>query len=225
MRKITVLLLLFLGLNIYSGDVAIFTNLGFSPDGKYFLFGEHGVLKNNSPYANMWIVDVPRNDFVKGGVFSGKYNISIQPGESSLGALLKLVDSSNSIIKKYKIDYLDLGRPLYIKINEETESGILNFRDFVTGKSYMVKLDQSLSESGEVSSSFSIELEITNADGQLNKYKVGNPHINRKNVKNYAIERIIENNSGKNIVFVLAKNQIIDGETQIRYMVETIQLK
>jgi predicted secreted protein len=53
----------------YAGDAAVFQNLGFSPEGKYFMFAQYGVSEGSSlPYAEIYTVDVARNRFVPGGI-------------------------------------------------------------------------------------------------------------------------------------------------------------
>lgn len=228
MKKLFILMIFtFIAINIFSGDVANFVNLGFSPDGRYFLFGEHGV-KSDEPvaYANMWLVDVKNNSFVKGGVFSGSYKTEIEPGESSLGALLKLLQSASAKINKYKIDFLDQGRPLYIRINEDTDVDKLNFRDFPTGRSFKLSLDKDVSGSdSDVASSFKIDLEILEKSGSTRNITIGNPNYKRKGVNDYKILRVLNNESGDSIVIVVSKRILENGEINERYMVETVSLK
>lgn len=228
MKKLSIIILsTLLAVSISAGDVADFVNLGFSPNGNYFLFGEYGVkVDYQKAYANMWLVDVNRNVFVKGGVFSGEYETVIEPGESSLGALLKLLDKGAGKIHAYSIDYLDQGRPLYVRINDDNDIDTLSFRDFTSGLSYSVKVNKNVRVSGSTTySSFGIILETTNKNGVTRKYNIGNPSYERKNVKDYKIERILHSSNGNNIVVVLSK-YIIDGDDiNVRYMVETISLK
>lgn len=228
MKKLSIIVIsIIFASSIFAGDVADFVNLGFSPRGDYFLFGEYGVkVKYQKAYANMWLVDVNRNVFVKGGVYSGEYETVIEPGESPLGALLKLLDKGRSKTSAYNIDYLDQGRPLYVRINDDNDIDSLSFRDFTTGLSYDVKVNKNVRISGSTTySSFGIVLETMNKNGISRKYNIGNPSYERKNVKDYKIERILHSSNGHNIVIVLSK-YIIDGDDiNVRYMVETISLK
>ena len=51
-------------------DVAEYADLGFSPDGKYFVFAQYGVTdKDFEPYAEIYTVDVAKNDFLKNGIY------------------------------------------------------------------------------------------------------------------------------------------------------------
>ena len=55
---------------LFAGDVANLVNLGFSPDGMTYAFGEYGITDQTyRSYAEIYIVDVAKNDFVKSGIF------------------------------------------------------------------------------------------------------------------------------------------------------------
>ena len=63
-------MILALCLSVFAGDVAEYTDLGFSPDGKYFVFAQYGVTdKDFEPYAEIYTVDVAKNDFLKNGIY------------------------------------------------------------------------------------------------------------------------------------------------------------
>lgn len=227
MKKLSIMIFLISFTSIiFAGDVANFINLGFSPNGNYFLFGEYGIVTDyQKAYSNMWLVDVQKNSFVSGGRFSGEYKTVIEPGESSVGALLKILGEGQSLVKKYKIDYLEQGRPLYVRINDNDNVDLLSFRDFVTGLSYNFEMIKNSEKVGDVTkSSFGINLKTTDKNGKNKSYKIGNPNYKRDNVIDYKIERILHSSSGSNIVVVISK-YIKDGENvNVRYMVETISL-
>lgn len=224
MKKISVFLfsLILTGIT-FAGDMSNFVNLGFSESGDYFLFGEYGIVTDfQKTYANMWLVDVKRNSFVTNGVMSGEYKTVIEPGESAIGALLKLLVEGQSVIKKYNIDYLEQGRPLYVRINDSNDVDNLKFRDFLTGLSYDITLVKDVTDKA---SSFYINLETADKSGKKNTYKVGNPSYKRDGVVNYKIERILHTSEGSSLVIVISKYIKSDDEVNVRYMVETISLK
>ncbi len=227
MKKLSILLIFISMTSImFAGDVSNFMNLGFSADGKYFLFGEYGIVADyQKAYSNMWLVDVKNNSFVSGGVFSGEYKTVIEPGESSIGGLLKLLREGEKKISKYKIDHLEQGRPLYVRINDNDNVDLLNFRDFITGLTYEFKMVKSSRKDGNTNySSFGISLKTTDKNGKVKSYKLGNPKYERKDVVDYKIERILHSSTSSNVVVVISK-YISDGENiNIRYMVETISL-
>ena len=54
----------------FAGDVAAFEDIGFSADGKTYLFAEYGITdKDFQGYAEIYAVDIEKNDFLKNGVF------------------------------------------------------------------------------------------------------------------------------------------------------------
>ena len=62
----------------FAGDAASFDDIGFSEDGKYYLFGQYGKTdKTYEPWAEIYTVDVAANDFVKGEVFKSGENYRI----------------------------------------------------------------------------------------------------------------------------------------------------
>lgn len=227
MKKISILTLLILtSASLFAGDIAEFVNLGFSPDGKYFMFAEHGIEPSvQKAYSNLWIVDVNRNRFVKEGKFSGSYNTVVEPGESSAGAMFKLLEKAVNKRKQYQIDYLEQGRPLYIRINEEENVDTLDFRDFISGKRYSVELKKNIEEDEtSVKSSFVIHLETEDSNGKIRSYVVGLPDFKRKGVADYRIDRILHAPGSQKVVFVISK-YIKDGEDiSVRYMVESVPL-
>ena len=53
-----------------AGDAAVFVDGGFSSDGSVYLFGQYGKTdKSFRGWAEIYTVDVAKNDFVKGGTY------------------------------------------------------------------------------------------------------------------------------------------------------------
>ncbi len=69
-RLLCICVFFMLGLSVFAGDVAQFVDLGFSPDGRYYMFGQYGVTdKTWQGYAEIYTVDMDKNAFVPAGVF------------------------------------------------------------------------------------------------------------------------------------------------------------
>jgi predicted secreted protein len=218
-------LLILTALAASAGDVAQFVNLGFSPDGKSFMFGQYGITEKGSlPWAGACIVEVAKNAFVPKGNTQLTGSQAVDPGASGLGALLKALSSSAAQVKRYKIDHLVSGRLLYILMDGAPAADALEFRDFQSGKSYRVALAQSLSPKGE-SSSFSITVSITDKDGKTGSFVAGDPTFKRPGVKAYHIKQIILSPDGGSLVFVVQKEEQDTNGNNIRYMVETARQK
>lgn len=58
---------------VFAGDAASFDDIGFSADGKYYIFGTYGKTDMKyEPWAEIYTVDVAANNFVKGEVYKSK---------------------------------------------------------------------------------------------------------------------------------------------------------
>ncbi|MBN2625520.1 MAG: DUF2259 domain-containing protein [Spirochaetales bacterium] len=237
MRKLLLLsLVLILSLTALSaGDRAEFVNLGFSPDGNYFMFGFYGYDSQiHKSYAEIYTVDVARNLFVPKGVSKGTYDYTVVPGQSVEGALFSLLEDNASVRTSYSIQYLETGRPIYIRIDDNPESpdnlateenpgmNNLEFNDFVNGDHYVLTLDQTREEGTPVSSTFALDLTVTSSDGLSQTYSVGHPNYKRSNVEKYNIDRVLIGPDNRSVIIIIAK---FYDNGNIRYMVETVKLK
>jgi predicted secreted protein len=209
-----------------AGDVATFVDLGFSPDSSYFMFGQYGVDQaSGSPYAETYLVDNKKNDFVRDGVARKIYDTKLEPGQDASGAFYALFADEASLAKKYKIDHLKPGRLLYILVDGQEPPATLSFRDFKSGASYEVALNQKAAEAGgSVSSSFGIAVSRAAKDGAAKRVVGGNPDIKRAGVKAYVIRRIIAAPDERTLVFILEKRMVDKSGGAIRYMIEALKL-
>jgi len=224
---VVIVLISMLAVAAFAGDKAEFANLGFSPDGKYFFFGQYGfVPEKTKSYADLFLVDVKNNKFVPAGVFSGEYKGTLEPGQSPDGGLFSLLETAVPARKKYNIDYLKKGRPLYIRISDTEESiDVLDFRDFETGARYSMELIQNVKadeEGNPQESSFYIEMVYTGSGGLEVPFVIGHPDFVRKGIREYRIERVLTDPENKSIIIVLSK---IDNDLNVRYMVETVRIR
>ena len=211
---------------LWAGDVATFVNLGFSEDSRYFMFAQYGVLeKGSAPYAELYVVDVPKNVFVSQGARKVTYTRNIEPGSSGQGALLNLVEDAQSLKKQFRIDHLLTGRLLYLLVDGGAATDTIEFRDFIRGSTYRVTLQQDVSsKNGQYSSSFHVQVGITEKDGSARSLDVGNPGYQREGVKGYRIKQILLAPNGKSLVFVIQREEQDTKGSNIRYMVETVSL-
>ena len=85
MKKLIVILALawVVPLAAAAGDIANLVNLGFSPDSSHFMFGFYGFdVQSGKPYAELFIVDTKKNNFVQGGTFKGLF--AVEPDRKSV---------------------------------------------------------------------------------------------------------------------------------------------
>ncbi|HET7838566.1 MAG TPA: DUF2259 domain-containing protein [Rectinemataceae bacterium] len=223
---ITAFAILVATLPVVAGDVATFVDLGFSSDSAYFMFGQYGADQaTGKPYAETYIVDNGRNDFVAQGVARKVYDASLEPGLDGVGAFYTLFADQVPLSKKYRIDHLKPGRLLYVLLDGQEPPATLSFRDFKSGAAYEIALNQKTSEAkGGTSSSFGISVSVKLGDGATKRVTGGNPDIKRPGVKAYVIRRIIAAPDQKTLVFIVEKRMANGGDGGIRYMVEVLKL-
>ena len=216
-------LVLFSGV-LYAGDVASFANLGFSADGRYFMFAQYGIQEESSfPYVDLFVVDVAANDFIDGGVIKKTYSKAAEPGFVGEGALYTIVGESAALIGKYGVDHLETGRILYLLVDGEEPKEDLDFRDFVSGIRYKVKLQQNVYGTNEnVRSSFYIDLTVIAKNGSAKYYRLGLPNYQRRGIKSYRIKQVLLSPDGKSLVFLIEREEVDKSGSNIRYMVETV---
>jgi predicted secreted protein len=209
-----------------AGDIATFVNLGFSPDSAFFMFGQYGLDSGGGkPYAETYMVDTKKNDFVKNGVMRRVFDAKVEPGQDVQGALFALYGENLPLVKSCKIDNLATGRLLYVLLDGEEPPATLSFRDFKTGAAYDIALQKKVSESKDsVVSSFGLAVSVTLKDGTVKRVTAGNPDIKRSGVKDYVIRRIIIAPDEKTLVLIIEKNMAQKGDQAVRYMVETLKL-
>lgn len=235
MKKIILsgLVFIFSVMCLSAGDVATFVDKGFSEDGKYYVFGQYGRTdKKYQGWAEIYQVDIQKNDFVDSGVFKMKPT-AVTADKSGEEVYEALEAKSFYHMKELNCKKAEPDQVLYIcdDINKSGTDKIV-FKDFVnseldTVNTYNIQLVPTVSGYGQnVKSSFYIMVEKKDSEGNLiSKTQVGSPNVVRKGVSNYKIERIMSDKSGKNFIFIVEK--IIEDETgiSIRYMVESAVIK
>ncbi|MCX7655940.1 MAG: DUF2259 domain-containing protein [Treponemataceae bacterium] len=222
------ILIVSIGGHLCAGEVATFVDLGFSPDGKYYLFGQYGITsKTLLPWAELFFVDVDKNNFVPGGKKQYTHSGPLIPGQDGSGALYTLLVTNKELIQKYNIDFLRQSTPLYITPDGEKKevSDPIEFRDFASGRSFKASLTQYVEGSGKnLVSSFFINLEVTDARGNTKKYLVGTPTLKRPLIASYMIRKAMLAPQDGSLLFIIEMRRIADQGFDIRYMVEALRL-
>ena len=213
---------------LWGGDTAVFVDLGFSSDGRTYMFGQYGVLSPSlRPWADLYIVDVVTNSFVQNGRVSLTESVPIKAGQDGSGILHRLVSNNSSLTNRYGINFQNQGLPLYISRDERPPSRgeKIDFRDFLSGKSYNAQLIPTVTGSGQnVRSQFYINLEVSSPNGQLRTYKIGAPNFVRQGIIQYNIKRVLIDANGNSVIFVIETMHATDNGYDIRYMVEAVRL-
>lgn len=214
----------------FAGDVAVFKDIGFSKDGKTYVFAEFGITDRTfQGYGEIYTVDVERNAYVPNGVFITKPSPATA-GKNGRNIYDELIERSGSFLSSYECEPVSAEQLLYVRREDAAASDAeISFKDFravpagSSSLSYSVKLVPHLEGTGaDVESSFFIILEKKDSNGIVTERTVvGNPQIKRKGVSAYAINRIFTDSSTKSLVFVIEKTVYDKKGSSIRYMVET----
>lgn len=225
-RILTTIGMLAVAVSLFAGDAAAFVDLGFSADGKTYIFGQYGKTdKDFKGYAEIYTVDVKENDFVSNGVFKA----TDSTGKSGGGVFSQLKDKHKSFLDKYRLCPVEADSLLYVR-DDITKSGSseIRFKDFESSTPteevfYTIRLVPMYEgKGGTTKSSFYIVAEKKTASGTLlSRFVTGNPDIKRKGVTGYAIDKIFTSPDGKGFVFVVEKTVEDATGVSIRYMVET----
>jgi predicted secreted protein len=229
-KTIFVILIIFLASMsaLWAGDTAVFVDLGFSPDGRTYMFGQHGVLSQSlRPWANIYVVDVARNNFVQNGRISYTQQAPIRAGQDGSGVLHQLLSNNAALTGRHNVNFQNQGLPLYISRNTEPppRGERIDFRDFLSGNSYVAQLVPTITGSGQnVRSQFYINLDVTFSNGRVRNYTVGTPAFVRQGISQYNIKRVLIDSTGNSIIFVIEMRRFATTGHDIRYMVEAVRL-
>ena len=212
---------------LHAGDSAAFVDLGFSPDGGLYMFAQYGVKSGTlRPWADMFIVDVKRNDFIRGGRVSYNHDKPIDAGQEGSGALFKLIAQNAGLAERNRISYPNQGQPLYIALEgDPAYSGEnITFRDFFSGIFYRASLIETITGQGEaLKSSFYIRLECTENDNTEKTFVIGTPELKRPLISSYRIKKVLIDPSGSALIFVIEMKRETENGHDIRYMVEALR--
>lgn len=210
---------------MFAGDVARFVDLGFSPDGRTYFFGQYGKFDQTFiPYAEIYAVDVQKNDFTK--VFKSSGFSRMQDGLSAFEELKAKHNPylfGSGAVPPKQVIYLreSLSSPTEVEFQDFERSTMVN------PLIYTVKLTPHVEGWGDsLKSSFYITVERRKPEGVLvDRTVIGNPDIKRAGVTAYSIEKIFLDAAGKSLVIVVEKTLQDKDAISVRYMVETALLK
>jgi len=212
---------------LWAGDSASYVDLGFSPDGSIYMFAQYGVRSGTlRPWADLFVVDVARNDFVRGGRLTYTHDRPIEAGQNGSGAMYRLIAQNSSLAERHQVVYPHQGQPLYIALEGDPayNGENITFRDFTSGISYKASLTETMSGSGDnLRSSFYITLDVLESDGTSKTYTVGTPELRRPNITSYRIKKALIAPSGNSLIFVIEMKRRAGNTHDIRYMVEALR--
>ncbi|MDR2489977.1 MAG: DUF2259 domain-containing protein [Spirochaetaceae bacterium] len=213
---------------LLAGDVASFVDLGFSEDGNTYVFAQYGIEEETLfPWADLYIVNVPDNDFVPNGRFRYVHKEPIGPVQDGSGALMNIISKNAEFTKRYRADFLTKGVPLFLSLeNGQNPAGeTIEFRDFKNNISYRAELIPTLDYSGsEVRSSFYINVSRYDGQNTPRYFRVGTPSVKRSKISSYTIKKALVNPRNTSIIFVIEMTCEGRDGPDIRYMIEALKL-
>ncbi len=218
------------GASAWAGDTSSYVDLGFSADGSRYMFAQYGVEAGSlKPWAELFVVDVPRNVFVQDGKRSFAHDAPVVAGQDGSGAFYKLLAEGSELAAVNKVDFLRQSQPLYLglDVGEPVNGGggAIEFRDFESGASYVASLVPYVEGSGAgLRSSFFINVERTAKDGAITKHTVGTPAFKRPLVSAYRIKRALIAPKDGSLIFVVEMWKQGPKGSDLRYMVEALKL-
>ena len=230
---ITGIVLVIFSASIFAGDVATFVDKGFSEDGKTYVFAQYGRTdKKYQGWAEIYQVDIEKNDFVSGGVFRTKPS-AVTADKHGTEVFEALEAKSFYYFKNLNLQKADSDHVLYV-CDDPAKKGtdLIEFKDFRKADDdktdlFHIQLVQTVVGSGNnVKSSFYIKLDKKDEAGNvISSFKIGSPDIVRKGISGYKIERIMCDKTETKLIFVVEK--IMEDETgvSVRYMIEAAEIK
>jgi len=191
------------------------------------MFAQYGVQAGTlRPWADLFIVDVPQNNFVSGGRISYIHDRPVVFGQNGSGAFHSVLVRNAALVERHRINHSSQGRLLFIALDNPASGGAENpveFRDFETGAFYRAVLVQTIEGSGpSLRSSFYINLERTAPNGSRSSHVVGTPQLRRPLIASYRIRQARV--YGDSIIFVIEMRRQEGESIAIRYMVEALRL-
>ena len=218
--------ILFLGIQgLGAGDNASFVDLGFSPDGRTYIFAQYGVQSETlRPWADLFVVDVARNNFVPGGRINFVDSRPIRAGQDGSSALYHVITRNASLAQRHNVDFSLQGKPLFIVLDNTVRNNTVEFRDFENEVFYRATLVSNVQGQGAgLRSSFLINIERIARDGSRKNYTVGTPQLWRPLIESYRIRKVLISPDEGSMILVIEMKRLEGEEYSIRYMVEALR--
>jgi predicted secreted protein len=192
------------------------------------MFAQYGVvLSTLKPWAELYAVDVAKNDFVSGGKLSYSPASPLNAGNDGIGAFYRVITQNSTLADRCGVDFLHQGQPLYIALDAEggsPQGEHIEFRDFQRGFSYQARLVPTAEGSGAgLKSSFYIALERSGPTGDRRNFTVGNPGVQRPLIATYKIKKVIASPLDNSLIFVIETRKQVANGYDVRYMIETLR--
>lgn len=218
MLKKLFFLFLFIG-TTYAGDKADFVTIGWSQDYNYYAFAQYGEQDGSGfPYAEMYFVDVAKNEFVSDGVFQETWEDVDDPAAIGLNVLFALLNQSDSLRNSLGIEFNRVGQIVFMSSQAFVDTARFHIQDDEMEIICCQRQEGSVDEFN-VRAAFDLQI---HKNGQFIR-RIGNPNRWRQYVIRYGIDQVISNENGSAIIVVMREEELGFEGASIRYMVETFR--
>ncbi len=219
------------GAILFADDVASYVDEGFSLDGQYYVFGQYGNTEASQGFAEIYTIDIAKNDYVDNGLFFVKPSVTTN-GKNGHTLYTDLRKSNEKYLNGLSLAVIGIDNVLYLNnglksVNEKIV--VKDFEDTINdfSETYSIQLNPWYSGNTATSkSSFFITVEKLDGNGVVvGKQVIGNPDIKRTGVIGYTIEKIIASPNRDTFIFIIGKTIATSKGTSVRYMVETLEVE
>lgn len=211
------LFLILMSLSAFAGDPATFVSLGWSPDGTYYAFAQYGEQDGSGfPYADMFIVDVAKNNFVSGGVIKQLWK-EVDSNARGIHVLLQSHVDADSLFNAYEIQASRQAQSVVPRIEGEREKVSWNDGKMSITMQQTARGNPAMFES---EAAFQLVLKQSDKDSLI----IGNIDRYRQYVMRYDIDRVLLADNQKSLVVLIRMTKIGFEGPDVRYMVETARL-
>ena len=154
------------------------------------------------------------------------HNAPVAAGQDGSGAMFYLLTKNYPLPAKYAVNFLNQGKLLFVAPEGSTigeDNDLIHFRNFEAKEVFYARLRSAAEKNGaDEAASFYVLLDWFQADGTKKSYTVGNPNTKRPQVKSYRLKKAVLSPYADAMIFVV---EIRKQNNDIRYMIETVQLK
>ena len=230
LKRLLCMILVSCGAILFAEDIASFVDEGFSLDGQYYVFGQYGNTGRSQGFAEIYTIDIEKNDYVDNGLFFIKPSTSTS-GKNGHMLYTDLRKKSVQYLNSMSLAVTGLDNVLFLNGGLKSTDKEIIVKDFEnattdSSETYSIKLNPWYSGNTATSkSSFFITVEKKDVSGNvIGKQVIGNPDIKRTGVIGYEIEKIITSPDKRSFIFIIEKTIVTSTGSVVRYMIETLDV-
>ena len=218
------------GAILFAEDIASFVDEGFSLDGQYYVFGQYGNTEDSQGFAEIYTIDIEKNDYVDKGLFFVNPSVNTR-GKNGHTLYTDLRKTNAHYINDMSLAVTGIDNVLYLNSGLKSANEEIVVKDFENttndfSETYSITLNPWYGgNTASSKSSFFITVEKKDEKGVvIGKQVIGNPDIKRTGVIGYDVEKIITSPDRSSFIFIIEKTIATTAGNTVRYMVETLEV-